>query len=67
MFLKGRWKRKPGFYLLWGILIYWMGIHFIFFGIDRFHFPLVPILSIFASLFLVSQIKPSLEACNKDG
>jgi 4-amino-4-deoxy-L-arabinose transferase-like glycosyltransferase len=67
LFLKGRWKRKPGFYLLWGILIYWMGIHFIFFGIDRFHFPLVPILSIFASLFLVSQIKPSLEACNKDG
>ncbi len=64
LFLKGRWERKPGFYLLWGILIYWMGIHFIFFGIDRFHFPLVPILSIFASLFLVSQIKPSLEPCN---
>jgi len=49
---KGGGERKLGFYLLGGILLYWMGIHFIFFGIDRFHFPLVPILSIFASGFL---------------
>lgn len=61
LFMKGRWGKKPGFYLLWGILVYWMGIHFIFFGIDRFHFPLVPILSIFASGFLVSELKSSLE------
>jgi len=61
LFLKGRWQRKPGGYLLLGILIYWMGIHFIFFGIDRFHFPLVPILSVFASGFLVSQLKSPLE------
>lgn len=61
MFLKQRREKKPGFHLLYGILIYWMGIHFIFFGIDRFHFPLVPILSIFASGFLASQLKPPIE------
>lgn len=65
--LKGRREKKPGFYLLWGILIYWMGVHFIFFGIDRFHFPLVPILSVFASGFLVSQLKPLSEKWRKDG
>lgn len=59
LFMKGRWEKKPGFYLLGGILVYWMSIHFIFFGVDRFHFPLVPILSIFASGFLVSELKPS--------
>jgi len=67
LYLKGGWGRRPGFYLLWGILIYWMGIHFIFFGIDRFHFPLIPILSILASGFLVSRLSPSLEHWSKNG
>jgi 4-amino-4-deoxy-L-arabinose transferase-like glycosyltransferase len=56
MFLRGDWGEKAGFYLLIGILLYWAGIHFIFFGIDRFHFPLVPFLSIFASGFIGSYL-----------
>jgi 4-amino-4-deoxy-L-arabinose transferase-like glycosyltransferase len=67
LFLKRRGEKKPGFYLLCGILIYWMGIHFLFFGIDRFHFPLVPILSIFASWFLESQLKPPVEEWGNEG
>jgi hypothetical protein len=67
LFLKRRWEKKPGFYLLCGILIYWMGTHFIFFGVDRFHFPLVPILSIFASGFLASQLKPPTEEWSNEG
>jgi 4-amino-4-deoxy-L-arabinose transferase-like glycosyltransferase len=66
LFLKGRWEKKPGFYLLCGILIYWMAICFIFFGVDRFHFPLVPVLSIFACGFLVSQLEPTIEKWSKE-
>lgn len=58
LFMRHRRPVEPGFYLLSGILIYWIGIHFIFFGVDRFHFPLVPILSIFASVCLVTLIRP---------
>jgi 4-amino-4-deoxy-L-arabinose transferase-like glycosyltransferase len=61
LFLKRRREAEPGFYLLLGILVYWIGAHFVFFGVDRFHFPLVPILSIFASVCLVNLIgSPSL-------
>ncbi|HEX7401695.1 MAG TPA: glycosyltransferase family 39 protein [candidate division Zixibacteria bacterium] len=56
LFLRGDWGKKAGFYLLTGILLYWAGIHFVFFGIDRFHFPLVPFLSIFASGFIGSYL-----------
>jgi len=61
LFLKGGRERKLGFYLLWGTFVYWMGIHFISFGIDRFHFPLIPILSIYASGFLefwLAEVNP---------
>lgn len=52
LFLKGKWQAKREFSLLLGIIIYWMGIHFIFYGVDRYHYPLIPILSIFAAGFL---------------
>lgn len=50
-------KRISEFFLWGGILIYWMGIHFIFFGIDRFHFPLIPIFSVLASSFLETYLQ----------
>jgi len=67
LLLKDKRRRKPGLYLLVGILAYWLAIHFVFFGIDRFHFPLVPILAIWASFFAVSQIEPSGERYNLGG
>ncbi len=57
--IRNKKGRGPGFFLLGGILVYWLAVHFVFFGIDRFHFPLIPILAIWASLFVVSQIEPS--------
>jgi 4-amino-4-deoxy-L-arabinose transferase-like glycosyltransferase len=62
-----RGKRSPGFSLLCGVLVYWLAIHFVFFGIDRFHFPLIPMLSIFASLLVVSQVRPSSQLYSRDG
>lgn len=40
------------FSLLLYTVVYWMAIHFLFFGMDRFHFPIVPILSIFSGFVL---------------
>jgi len=47
--------RSPGFrnrgawlYLL--TILYWLSVHFMFFGRARFHFPIVPLLAGFASL-----------------
>lgn len=48
--------RKPGGYLLLGIVLYWTGIHFVFFGSGRFHFPIIPIVCAFAALFIRSAI-----------
>ncbi len=70
LFLRRRKAAGPGFYLLSGVLVYWIGAHFVFFGVDRFHFPLVPILSIFASVCLAYligspwQLNPGNEAEN---
>jgi 4-amino-4-deoxy-L-arabinose transferase-like glycosyltransferase len=67
LLLKDKARRKPGLYLLVGIVTYWLAIHFVFFGIDRFHFPLVPILAIWACFFAISQIEPSAERYNLGG
>lgn len=47
--------KKPAFDLRWSLLfytlVYWCGVHFIFFGEDRFHFPIIPIMVMFAVVF----------------
>jgi len=40
--------------LLFYTIVYWMAIHFVFFGMDRFHFPVVPISVIFSAFALNS-------------
>ncbi len=59
LLLREKRKRNRGFFLLGAILAYWLAAHFVFFGTDRFHFPLVPIFCIFSSWFILSQISPS--------
>ncbi len=48
--------KKPALNLRWSLLcytlVYWCGVHFIFFGEDRFHFPVIPIMVIFAVSFI---------------
>lgn len=52
IFLYFKKKKSKFFSLFLYTIVYWMAIHFLFFGMDRFHFPIVPILTIFASLAL---------------
>lgn len=59
LLLRERRKKHRGFFLLGAIPAYWLAAHFVFFGTDRFHFPLVPIFCIFSSWFMLSQISPS--------
>jgi len=42
--------RKAGGYLFLLIILYWLAVHFVFFGDGRFHFPIVPLLAGFAGL-----------------
>lgn len=50
---------RPGHYLIFLTIIYWSGVHFIFFADGRFHFPIVPLLTVLAvrGLFAGSGIK----------
>ena len=54
--LKSRVHRGGGRWLVLGILIYWTGVHFVFFSIGRFHFPLVPLISALAAVFLAYRV-----------
>lgn len=48
---------SPGGYLLWGTILFWTAVHFVFFGHARFHFPIMPMVAIFASLYLVHVVE----------
>jgi len=52
--------RKPGAYLLLGVVLYWTGIHFVFYGSGRYHFPIIPIFCAFAALFIRSAVEKRL-------
>jgi len=48
--------RSPGGYLLWMTILFWTGVHFVFFGHARFHFPIMPMVSAFAALYIVRTV-----------
>lgn len=50
--------RSPEGFLFWSTILYWSAIHFVFFADGRFHFPLIPIISAFAALYISSGFKP---------
>ncbi|MBN1212053.1 MAG: glycosyltransferase family 39 protein [candidate division Zixibacteria bacterium] len=43
---------NPGAYLLLAAIVYWSGVHFVFFGFGRFHFPVTPIIAALAGLYI---------------
>ncbi len=51
----GEWKSRGGWLLL-GIILYWTAVHFVFYGMGRYHFPIIPMISAFAALFVKSVI-----------
>ena len=46
--------REPGRVLLLSLLLYWTGIHLVFFGDPRFHAPVMPIVALLAALPLAA-------------
>jgi 4-amino-4-deoxy-L-arabinose transferase-like glycosyltransferase len=55
--------RNPGGYLLIGIVVYFTGIYSVFHGLGRYHFPLVPIISAFAALYIKSLVDKYRATC----
>ena len=45
----GMWRRPSALVFL-GTFVYWLAVHFVFFGEGRYHYPLVPLLAAFAAL-----------------
>ncbi|MEW6051938.1 MAG: glycosyltransferase family 39 protein [Candidatus Zixiibacteriota bacterium] len=58
---QGSYRLHPGGVLLVLVVLYWMAVHFVFFGCGRFHFPLIPIIAAFASLYLATDRSGSRE------
>ncbi len=49
-FLRSSPSHDAGGLLLLGIILYWVAVHFVFFGTGRFHMPIVPAMAAFAGL-----------------
>jgi 4-amino-4-deoxy-L-arabinose transferase-like glycosyltransferase len=49
--------RNPGGFLLWSTILFWTIIHFVFFADGRFHFPIMPMISVFAAIYLVQKVR----------
>jgi len=52
VFLKRSRYFNPGAYLLLAAIVYWSGVHFVFFGFGRFHFPITPVIAALAGLYI---------------
>ena len=46
-----------GAYLLIATIIYWMAVHFVFFGFGRFHFPIISMMAGLAALYVGHKTK----------
>jgi hypothetical protein len=50
-------RKMLQYWLPFSIVVYFICIYMPFFGEDRFHFPIIPILSIFAASMIVDIIR----------
>jgi 4-amino-4-deoxy-L-arabinose transferase-like glycosyltransferase len=48
-------SRSPGGFLFWSTILFWTMVHFVFFADGRFHFPIIPMLSAFAALYITQN------------
>lgn len=58
-FLRGSPWRDAGGLLFLGVILYWIAVHFVFFGGGRFHMPIVPVMAAFAGLALTRLSGPA--------
>lgn len=49
--------RNPAGYLLLSTILYWSAIHFLFYSIGRYRFPIVSMLAAFAALSIFNRVK----------
>ena len=59
LFYRKALKSYPWYGLLPTPILYWIGFHLVFFGDDRYHLPILPIITVF-SAFGLTQIVGSL-------
>jgi 4-amino-4-deoxy-L-arabinose transferase-like glycosyltransferase len=48
--------RSPAGYLMWATILFWVAVHFVFFGHARFHFPIMPMVAAWAALYIVTTV-----------
>lgn len=49
--------RNPGGFLFWATILLWTMVHFVFFADGRFHFPIIPMISAFAAIYIVGNVR----------
>ncbi len=54
--LKSRVHRDSGTWLVLMTLAYWTSVHFVFFSIGRFHYPVIPLIAALSAVSLARQI-----------
>ncbi len=54
MIKRGKWKETG---VLWLIILYWIAVHFVFYAEGRYHFPIIPILAMYAAYHLTKNIE----------
>lgn len=52
-----KFKQYPYIFLVGLVIAYWTGIHMVFFGMGRFHLPVLPLIFLFSSFSLLAIIK----------
>ena len=57
VYVSRRTGRSRALDLLTLTIIYWTAVHFVFYGIGRYHFPIAPILTTLASVCIVDQVE----------
>ena len=57
IYTRDRRLRNPGGFLFWSTILFWTMVHFVFFADGRFHFPIIPMISAFAAVFLARRVQ----------
>ncbi|MEW5702285.1 MAG: glycosyltransferase family 39 protein [Candidatus Zixiibacteriota bacterium] len=52
------WQNPTGLLLL-GVVLYWIAVHFVFYGAGRYHMPIVPVMAAFAGLAVMKSTNDS--------
>jgi len=60
VYVRNRSLQNPGGLLFWATILFWTIVHFIFFADGRFHFPIIPMISAFAAMYLTKYFREKM-------